>query len=147
MIDKMGEIVWALNEKNDSLIDLLSYTRSYAVEYLSQNGIHCTVNFPEHLPSSFVSGEFRQNIFLAVKEILHNVVKHSRANNVNIAIQLSHDMAIQIKDDGIGFDRTNIRPYSNGLTNIEKRMKDIGGVMEIQNSNGTTVNMRMPLPL
>src|SRR4029078_2124280 len=41
MIDKMGEIVWALNEKNDSISDLLSYTRSYAVEYLSQNGI-CT---------------------------------------------------------------------------------------------------------
>ena len=40
MIDKMGEIVWALNEKNDSLSDLLSYTRSYTVEYLSQNGIH-----------------------------------------------------------------------------------------------------------
>ena len=34
MIDKMGEIVWALNEKNDSLSDLLAYTRSYAVEYL-----------------------------------------------------------------------------------------------------------------
>ena len=34
MIDKMGEIVWALNEKNDTLSDLLSYTRSYAVEYL-----------------------------------------------------------------------------------------------------------------
>ncbi|HET6723983.1 MAG TPA: two-component regulator propeller domain-containing protein, partial [Chitinophagaceae bacterium] len=31
MIDKMGEIVWALNEKNDTLNDLLSYTRSYAV--------------------------------------------------------------------------------------------------------------------
>ena len=107
MIDKMGEIVWALNEKNDSLIDLLSYTRSYAVEYLSQNGIHCTVDFPEHLPSSFVSGEFRRNIFLAVKEILHNVIKHSQANNVNITIQLNHDMVIQICDDGIGFDHTN----------------------------------------
>src|SRR5258708_37956274 len=36
MIGKMGEIVWALNEKNDSLSDLLSYSRSYAVEYLTQ---------------------------------------------------------------------------------------------------------------
>src|ERR1051325_9415569 len=36
MIDKMGEIVWALNERNDSLNDLLSYTRSYAVEYLDR---------------------------------------------------------------------------------------------------------------
>ncbi len=38
MIDKMGEIVWALNEKNDSLSDLISYTRSYAAEYLAQSG-------------------------------------------------------------------------------------------------------------
>src|SRR6185436_4142499 len=47
MIGKMGEIVWALNEKNDSLSDLLSYTRAYAVEYLSQNGIKCTVETPD----------------------------------------------------------------------------------------------------
>src|SRR5258707_5995580 len=33
MIYKMGEIVWALNQKNDSLSDLLSYTRAYAAEY------------------------------------------------------------------------------------------------------------------
>ncbi len=39
MIGKMGEIVWALNEKNDSLSDLLSYTRAYATEYLLSNGI------------------------------------------------------------------------------------------------------------
>src|SRR5689334_7942805 len=69
MIDKMGEIVWALNEKNDSLSDLLSYTRSYAAEYLAQNGIHCVISLPEHLPAIAVSGEFRRNIFLAVKEI------------------------------------------------------------------------------
>src|SRR4030095_265051 len=48
MIDKMGEIVWALNEKNDSLNDLLSYTRAYAVEYLSQNGIRSSIQMPEH---------------------------------------------------------------------------------------------------
>ncbi|HEY0355655.1 MAG TPA: two-component regulator propeller domain-containing protein, partial [Flavisolibacter sp.] len=67
MIDKMGEIVWALNEKNDSLSDLLSYTRAYAMEYLSQNGILCEVDMPENLQGLFVSGEFRRNIFLSVK--------------------------------------------------------------------------------
>ena len=50
MIDKMGEIVWALNEKNDSLSDLLSYTRSYTVEYLSQSGISCTIDSPDIFP-------------------------------------------------------------------------------------------------
>jgi hypothetical protein len=67
MIDKMGEIVWALNEKNDSLSDLLSYTRSYTVEYLSQSGITCSIDSPDIFPASFVTGEFRRNIFLSVK--------------------------------------------------------------------------------
>jgi signal transduction histidine kinase/ligand-binding sensor domain-containing protein len=146
MIDKMGEIVWALNEKNDSLSDLLSYTRSYAVEYLSQNGIHCTVSLPEQLPSTFVSGEYRRNIFLAVKEILHNVVKHSQADQVNITMRLDHELAILIRDDGTGFDPAHIRPYSNGLTNISKRMKDIGGTMKIEHTAGTTLDLRAPLP-
>jgi signal transduction histidine kinase/ligand-binding sensor domain-containing protein len=147
MIDKMGEIVWALNEKNDSLSDLLSYTRSYAAEYLSQNGIACTVSLPEQLSSAFVSGEFRRNIFLAVKEILHNVVKHSQANHVNIEMNADHGLLIRIEDDGIGFDLTHIRPFSNGLPNIEKRMKDIGGAVEIQSAKGTSVKLKIPLSL
>jgi signal transduction histidine kinase len=145
MIDKMGEIVWALNEKNDSLSDLLSYTRSYTVEYLSQSGVSCNIDSPEDLPSGFVSGEFRRNIFLAVKEILHNIVKHSQANHVSITMQVNHKLCINIHDDGIGFDRTKVRPFSNGLINIEKRMKDIGGFVEMQNTNGTMVKLTAPL--
>jgi len=145
MIDKMGEIVWALNEKNDSLSDLLSYTRSYTVEYLSQSGVSCTIDSPEDLPAGFVSGEFRRNIFLAVKEILHNIVKHSQADHVSITMQVNHKLCINIHDDGIGFDRTKIRPFSNGLINIEKRMKDIGGFVEMQNTNGTLVKLTAPL--
>ncbi len=97
MIDKMGEIVWALNEKNDSLSDLLSYTRSYTVEYLSQSGIRCSIDSPEVFPATFVSGEFRRNIFLSVKEILHNIVKHAQANHVNITIQIDHDLVHNYK--------------------------------------------------
>ena len=60
MIDKMGEIVWALNEKNDSLNDLLSYIRVYAAWLFSQNGISCKIEMPDNFPSRFLSGEFRQ---------------------------------------------------------------------------------------
>jgi len=147
MIDKMGEIVWALNEKNDSLSDLLSYTRSYAVEYLSQNGIQCTVSLPEHLPAIAVSGEFRRNIFLAVKEILHNVVKHAQANKVTIIVETAPSLVIHIKDNGTGFDQMHIRPYNNGLPNIEKRMKEIGGTIVIDSSQGTAVTLSAHLPL
>lgn len=146
MIDTMGEMVWALNEKNDSLSDLLSYTRAYAMEYLSLNGIVCHVDLPENVEKDFIRGEFRRNVFLSVKEILHNIVKHANANHVSITIEAGKNLVIQIIDDGKGFDPLNIRPFSNGLSNIEKRMRDIGGKSEINNRKGTLVKLTAPLP-
>jgi len=145
MIDKMGEIVWALNEKNDSLSDLISYTRSYAVQYLSENGLKSVVNTPDDFSDMPVSGEFRRNIFLSVKEALHNIIKHAQANEVIIRFEISSDLVIHIIDDGIGYDPNNIRPYSNGLLNMNKRMTDIGGKMEIMSGHGTTIRFSVPL--
>jgi signal transduction histidine kinase/ligand-binding sensor domain-containing protein len=145
MIDKMGEIVWALNEKNDSLSDLLSYTRSYSVDYLSQNGIVCKVNMQENFPDMFVSGEFRRNIYLAVKEALHNIVKHAQADNTVISILVHRELIIAIKDDGVGFDNSNTRNFSNGISNMKKRMADIGGSFSITPGNGTEINLKAPL--
>ncbi len=144
MIGKMGEIVWALNEKNDSLSDLLSYTRSYAVEYLSQNGISCDVSIPDIVPENYVTGEFRRNIYLSVKEALHNIVKHSQASQVKLDIQVGKHIAILIHDNGIGFTG-NEKPFSNGLKNMKQRMKNINGSFEILNHNGTTVKMTAPV--
>ena len=145
MIDKMGEIVWALNEKNDSLSDLLSYTRAYAAEYLSQNGIACKAEVPDNPPLIFVSGEFRRNVFLTIKEALHNIVKHSQATEVKFMISVNHHLTIKLNDNGTGFDENNIRLFSNGLTNMKSRMKEIGGEIDIINKNGTLVNLSIPL--
>ncbi len=146
MISKMGEIVWALNEKNDSLSDLLSYTRAYAVDYLLQNGIQCQVNAPPVFPSVFLSGEFRQHIYLTIKEALHNIVKHAQANKVIIAITIENKLTVSIEDDGIGFSPTHIRPFSNGLNNMQRRMKDINGTLEVIQKKGTTIILSAPLP-
>lgn len=145
MIDKMGEIVWALNEKNDTLSDLLSYTRVYAVEYLSQNNITCRVEFPDSFPAVFVSGEFRRNVFLTIKEALHNIVKHACATEAVFTISIGQQLSIRLQDNGRGFDKNNIRSFSNGLANMESRVREIGGHFEIIQNEGTLVNMLVPL--
>lgn len=145
MIDKMGEIVWALNEKNDSLFDLLAYTRVYAMQYLSENGITCVVNTPAQLPSLSISGELRRNIYLTVKEALHNIVKHAQARRVLIDIETGRSLNISINDDGLGFDMQSIRPYCNGLNNMKRRIESIEGSLQIYNKQGTTVAFTVPL--
>jgi signal transduction histidine kinase/ligand-binding sensor domain-containing protein len=146
MIDKMGEIVWALNKENDSLSDLLSYTRAYAVDYLSQNGIKCLVEAPEQFPSIYVSGEFRRNIYLTVKEALHNIVKHAQADHVVIRLEAESHLGISIRDDGAGFNEQYKRPFSNGLNNMRKRMDTLNGRLEIRHQQGTTIILSVPLP-
>lgn len=147
MIDKMGEIVWALNEKNDTLSDLLSYTRAYVAEYLTQNAIKSTIRFPDNIPAIFVSGEFRRNVFLTIKEALHNVVKHSQATEVKLTININHQLSIKLKDNGTGFDKNSIRLFSNGITNMETRIKEIGGKIEMTTKNGTLINLSIPLSM
>jgi signal transduction histidine kinase len=146
MIGKMGEIVWALNEKNDSISDLLSYTRAYAAEYMLSNGIECQVHAPAEFPSVFVSGEFRRNVYLTIKETLHNIIKHAGADLVVITIRIDKFLTIAIQDNGSGFDMKNIRPFSNGLNNMQKRMKDIQGNLEIVRKNGTLIILTVPVP-
>ena len=145
MIDKMGEIVWALNEKNDTLSDLLSYTRSYAVEYLEQNGIKCHVDEPDNIPQLNVSGEFRRNIYLTVKESLHNIVKHAQATEVSIQIEIGKWLVIKISDNGIGLNNAIPREFGNGLISMRNRMRELGGSFEISSKIGTEVRLKAPI--
>jgi len=145
MSEKMGEIVWALNEKNDTLADLVAYSRSYAIEYLANHKIECKANTPLGLPGTFITGEIRRNIFLSVKECLHNIVKHADASCVHFSVELGSMIKITIHDNGRGIDWNKKRAFSNGIQNIQQRMKDIKGVVKFRNEKGTKVVLTIPL--
>jgi signal transduction histidine kinase/ligand-binding sensor domain-containing protein len=147
MSEKMGEIVWALNEKNDTLADLIAYTRSYTVEYLANHNIECEANTPLNLPGTFITGEMRRNIFLSVKECLHNIVKHAGATKVCFSVELEKMIRIIIHDNGRGIDWNNRRAFSNGLENISRRMKEINGDVNFVNEQGTKVIFTIPFVL
>ncbi|MBA3674367.1 MAG: hypothetical protein H0W75_05315 [Chitinophagaceae bacterium] len=144
LVQKMNEIIWAMNEKNDTLEDLLFYTRAYAVEYCEENNLECEVNIPETIPPHFVSGEVRRNLFLTVKESLHNIVKHADAKKVKINFSVGKKLSVFIRDDGKGFIVNN-NSDGNGLKNMKKRIESIGGNFEMLNEKGTIVNMTVPL--
>ncbi|MCC7401129.1 MAG: hypothetical protein IT214_06555 [Chitinophagaceae bacterium] len=147
MAEKMGEIIWALNQKNDTLADLVAYIRSYALEYLSNHDIACTMDTPLHLPETFIAGEMRRNIFLAVKECLHNIIKHAQATSVNFSVRLNELIEIVIHDNGKGIDWNHLRAAGMGLQNITKRMNEVNGKASFLNENGAKVILRIPLSL
>ncbi len=137
VMEEMSQIVWALNPKNDTLEGLVAYIRRFANEYLESTPVHCTFNLPESLPARALSVELRRNVYLVVREALHNVVKHSGASNVSIVLEMNEKgFRIRIKDDGKGFDPDNLQFPGNGLVNMKKRMKEIGGSLIIHSETG-----------
>ncbi|MGH7989109.1 MAG: sensor histidine kinase, partial [Limisphaerales bacterium] len=101
----MDEIVWAVNPQHDTLDSLASYLGNFAQEYLVSLNIRCRLDVPLHLPHWPITAEMRHNVFLAFKEALNNVVKHSGADEVSILLATDHDgFHLALRDNGKGFD-------------------------------------------
>jgi signal transduction histidine kinase/ligand-binding sensor domain-containing protein len=142
MAEKMNEIVWALNQRYDSIGDLIAFTRSYASEYLSQHNIKLVFE-SNYKNDNNIAGEVRRNIFLVIKESLQNIIKHAAASEVSITIHENNKLNIIIKDNGIGINLNNIRQFANGISNMKKRISSIGGKIEFINNNGTEIRIEV----
>lgn len=146
LLNNMNAIIWAMSSNNDSLENMTAYIRNYAQEYFEDTNITCKILIPENIPDIMVSGEIRKNVFLVVKEALNNILKHSRATEVNITLkQLPQGLALYIQDNGIGIDEEKIRRFGNGLKNMKKRMEDMWIQFSIQNNNGTLITLYYPI--
>ena len=142
LLNKMNAIIWSMSSSNDSLGNMTAYIRSYALEYFENSGIHCTIDIPQDLPNIEVIGEIRRNVFLVVKEVLNNILKHAKATTVNITLQKVPDgLTLYIQDNGVGINFNELRQFSNGLTNMKKRMADVNIDFSIENKNGTLVTL------
>jgi signal transduction histidine kinase/ligand-binding sensor domain-containing protein len=147
LIEKMGDIIWAIDSGNDTLENLLLAIRAYTAETLDTHGIAGTFQLPESIPKLEMSGERRRNILLLVKECLHNIVKHSGATAVSLHIDLSDGLTLLIRDNGHGFvEKTSGGRGGHGLRNMQKRAQAAGGTLETRNSpQGVTVLFSLKL--
>lgn len=145
LVRNMSEIIWAMNSRFDTLENLVIYIRRYTYEYLEQHGIDFKLEIPDSFPDIQLSGEKRRNIFLVVKEALHNIVKHSGSDTATVSIHLSDSLLIKIIDQGIGRPDPEHLSAGNGLYNMQARMQTIGGTCEFKNGNGWTVEISIPL--
>ena len=145
VLNKMNAIIWSMNSGNDTLDNLVSYIRSYALEYFEGTHIECKVNTPSHIDGNEITGDKRRNMFLCVKETLNNALKHSNASLITIDFHINHSLVVTIKDNGVGIDVQKLRQFGNGLKNIARRMESIGGTYKIENSDGTLTTLNLPL--
>jgi len=148
LVIALDAIVWAIDPKENTLQSLADYLAGYVENYLSTNGITCRFKLPEELPSAVVEGKVRHELFLVVKEALHNIVRHAHATEVEFHLDVTATgIQITICDHGCGFD-TAAKSSGHGLKNFSIRMARLGGACAVssQTGGGTTVKIKLPLP-
>ena len=152
LVSSLDEIVWAVDPENDTVEDLANYISRYAVDFFQNSPVTCRLLISENLPRRRLASDVRHNIFLAVKEALHNALKHAQASTVELAIAGDQTgFEVIISDNGRGFSpgqaggRDRSKRSGHGLLNIEQRLASVGGRAEVtsQPGHGTRVRLCM----
>lgn len=123
--------------------------KEYVIEFGVQTGLD-THFHSSHAESPPVTPLANVEIVRIVQEALTNVRKHAQADTINVTIVVHQSMLeIAVIDDGIGFDVATDAPGHFGLSTMEERARQVGGVVNITSSPGagTTVRLRVPLTL
>ena len=148
-VKSLDEIVWAVNPRNDSLAHLIDYVNQFAFGYLRVAGLRTRLDFPDQIPERQLSADLRHNLFLTVKEALHNVVKHAKATEVQLSVRVSPQaLEIVVADNGCGFSVEPDDALADGLRNMRQRMAEIGGQCQLESrpGSGTRVILQLPWP-
>ncbi|MEO5917892.1 MAG: two-component regulator propeller domain-containing protein [Luteolibacter sp.] len=150
VVGSLDEIVWAVNPREDNLRSLVDYVAAFAREFLDIARIPLRTDVARDIPEHPLPTPQRHGVFLAVREALNNIVKHSQATEVNLRISVSDDsLEIHIEDNGCGFEpEYSSASGGNGLGNLKQRMQDAGGDCRIETfrMQGTTIFLTLPLP-
>ena len=149
MVTSLDEIVWAVNPRNDTIASLASYFGSYAQRLLELASVACGLDVAEDLPEHPLDPKFRQEIFLAFKEALTNIIRHAQATQVWLRISVRNDhLIVELADNGQGFNLGERKAGDDGLANIKERLKSLGGDCNITSDlhKGTAVRFQAPLP-
>ncbi len=146
IMENMGDMVWSINPKNDSLDQVIIRMREFANEILEP--LNIDYHFSENIKTVVgLDADKRKGLFLIYKESVNNAAKYSEGKRIEISIhQTDSTLQLSVKDDGKGFDEQTIKA-GNGLHNLRERAKEMNAVITIDSTIGKGTEVTLTLPL
>jgi len=141
--ENMSDIVWAVKADNDSIDNVLVRMKQFGSEMLAAKMIALEFNNEPVDSAVQLSMLQRKNFFLFYKEVINNVVKHSRATLVSVNVVHGRWIEMLINDNGIGFD-TRQGHAGNGMHSLTRRAGELRGDFSIRSEIGvgTSISIR-----
>jgi ligand-binding sensor domain-containing protein/anti-sigma regulatory factor (Ser/Thr protein kinase) len=136
-ITGIRDIIWVLDDKKNSLEQLLSRISLFASPLSEANHIIYKQELSDNARDHQLGQEEKRNLYMMLKEAVNNAIKYAYGKTIEIEVSVKKGKpAIQIKDDGKGFDMGKTSE-GNGLKNMQRRAKEIKYDFRIESSPGS----------
>jgi two-component system sensor histidine kinase UhpB len=94
-----------------------------------------------------LSEDLQLNLYRIVQEQLRNIIRHSKANTIQIKMYVDRKfLKLEISDNGIGLDESKIKK-GIGLANIKRRIELFNGEIQIISAINEGCNLVAIIPL
>ena len=124
----------------------LAAALSDVVAPFASRGLAATVTVPDSAGALPVAVEGM--VFRIAQEALRNTLKHARATQVEVQVQVVERRAVvSIADDGVGFDPAAVGEQSFGLRLLADLVRDAGGTISVDAAPGAGTRIRAEVPL
>ncbi len=146
----LDTIVWTVDPRKDTLRSLASYLAGFVEEYASIVGLNCQIEIQHGLPNLALGPDVRHNLFLAVKEAVHNAARHAAPAMIGFRVAVrGMQLVITIADDGRGFPKKGAPDAGHGLENLRERLVSVHGFCDVRArpKGGTLVQFCLLLPV
>jgi two-component system, NarL family, sensor kinase len=152
VIFDMGNLTKSMHTDRIAQIGLVEAMR-FDLDSLQRTGL-LKVNFD--VEGNEYKLEDQRSIFLfrMFQEMINNILKHSKATHVDVAVNYSIDnkFVLKVEDNGVGFDvdkkRTQATSSSGiGLKSMTNRASLIGAQITVQSQLGKGTSIKVELPL
>ncbi|WP_333877632.1 tetratricopeptide repeat-containing sensor histidine kinase [Flavobacterium sp.] len=145
-IIELRDTIWAMNKSEITFEDLQARIHNF-IDKAQEAKEDIQFNFEvnptlKELRFSSVEG---MNLYRTIQEAINNSIKYARPQSVAVSIQPEAEkVLVRITDDGCGFNRETVL-MGNGIQNMEKRIRDIGGTFEIHSEpdKGTVITIML----
>lgn len=147
-ITELKSVLWVLHVDKIHLQDLNARLLNFVRDAGEANeNIRFSFEF-DYTQNRLLTSNQAVNLVRAVQEVVNNAIKHSHAREVFIHIkQFEESLELVLGDNGIGFDWEKEQNKSFGLSHIQDRVAEIGGVLQVETgkTNGTVYKIKIPL--
>lgn len=145
-IDRVGNISTKLRPDILDHFGLVAAIEWATGDFQKRSGIRCELIFdPEEIK---VDGDIATVIFRILQETLTNVIRHSKADTVEVLFSEKKDKyELKVSDNGVGIKKERIEaPESFGLFAINERARSVGGYVDIHGKEGKGTKIKLIIP-